>query len=117
MRIVLHGTASALSILACSLAGCSSGSSSEASGRAASSPATGRLGAGGAAGAQASSGQSASSTGSQGSSSGSGGGMQAMFPVKISPDKGSLVDNSGKPFLIQGDTAWSAIAELSEQDA
>ena len=39
------------------------------------------------------------------------------FPLRISSEKGHLVDRSGKPFLIRGDSAWSLIAELSEADA
>src|SRR4051812_7901396 len=45
--------------------------------------------------------------GSQGTSSG--GSAQATFPLSISPDKRSLQDGNGKPFLMQGDSAWSAI--------
>ena len=40
-----------------------------------------------------------------------------VFPLAISPSKNGLVDARGRPFLIQGDAAWSAIAELSEADA
>jgi hypothetical protein len=41
----------------------------------------------------------------------------SVFPLRISPSKNGLADASGRPFLMQGDAAWSAIAELSEQDA
>lgn len=41
----------------------------------------------------------------------------SVFPLAISPSKNALVDASGRPFLMQGDAAWSAIAELSEADA
>jgi hypothetical protein len=41
----------------------------------------------------------------------------AVFPLAISPSKNALVDATGRPFLMQGDAAWSAIAELSETDA
>jgi hypothetical protein len=41
----------------------------------------------------------------------------ATFPLAISSDKRSLNDAKGNPFLMQGDSAWSAIAELSEADA
>jgi hypothetical protein len=39
------------------------------------------------------------------------------FPLSISASKNYLVDATGKPFVMQGDAAWSAIAELSEADA
>ncbi len=42
---------------------------------------------------------------------------QSIFPLAISPSKNLLVDASGRPFLVQGDAAWSAIAQLSEADA
>ena len=41
----------------------------------------------------------------------------AVFPLAISASRNGLVDASGRPFLVQGDAAWSAIAELSEADA
>jgi len=40
-----------------------------------------------------------------------------VFPLAISASRNGLVDASGRPFLIQGDAAWSAIAQLSEADA
>jgi hypothetical protein len=41
----------------------------------------------------------------------------AVFPLAISASRNGLVDAAGRPFLMQGDAAWSAIAELSEADA
>lgn len=37
----------------------------------------------------------------------------ARFPLKISDDARSLVGADGRPFLLQGDTAWSAIVQLT----
>ena len=42
---------------------------------------------------------------------------KTLFPLTISPDKKYLVDAQEKPFLIQGDSAWSTIAELSNPSA
>lgn len=39
------------------------------------------------------------------------------YPVAVSPDHRYLVDQSGKPFLIQGDAAWSLISGLTKEDA
>ncbi|WP_082499429.1 MULTISPECIES: DUF4038 domain-containing protein [unclassified Rhizobium] len=39
------------------------------------------------------------------------------FPLTVAADHQHLVDASGLPFLIHGDTAWSLIAELSPEDA
>jgi len=39
------------------------------------------------------------------------------FPVRIAAGERHLVDASGTPFLLQADTAWSLIAELSKADA
>lgn len=41
----------------------------------------------------------------------------AVFPLVLSENRRNLVDAQGRPFLIQGDSAWSLAAELSEQDA
>jgi len=40
-----------------------------------------------------------------------------FFPLTISASKNGLVNARGDPFIMQGDAAWSAIAELSEPDA
>jgi Protein of unknown function (DUF4038)/Putative collagen-binding domain of a collagenase len=40
----------------------------------------------------------------------------AVFPLSIKPGERYLVDAAGRPFLIQGDTAWSLIAELTRED-
>ncbi|WP_245419776.1 DUF4038 domain-containing protein [Phyllobacterium salinisoli] len=42
---------------------------------------------------------------------------QATFPLHVSADKRYLVDAADKPFLIQGDAAWSLIAELTREEA
>lgn len=39
-----------------------------------------------------------------------------LFPIGISKDGKIFEDVSEKPFLVQGDTAWSLIAELSRED-
>ena len=41
----------------------------------------------------------------------------AVFPLSIKPGERYLVDAVGRPFLIQGDTAWSLIADLTREDA
>lgn len=39
------------------------------------------------------------------------------FPLKVEPGGRYLIDSADKPFLIQGDTAWSLIAQLTCEDA
>src|SRR5919198_3082123 len=41
----------------------------------------------------------------------------ARFPLTISADRRRLVDADGVPFLVQGDAAWSLIANLTLDDA
>lgn len=36
------------------------------------------------------------------------------FPLQVSPDKRYLVDSVGTPFLIHGDTPWSAVSSLTD---
>jgi hypothetical protein len=38
-------------------------------------------------------------------------------PLSVSSNHRYLVDGSGRPFLLQGDAAWSLVANLSEEDA
>lgn len=38
------------------------------------------------------------------------------FPLAVSPDKRHVVDGTGAPFLIHGDTAWSLIADLTREE-
>lgn len=38
------------------------------------------------------------------------------FPLKVSANRRYLVDHSNRPFLVIGDTPWSLIADLKEQD-
>lgn len=40
-----------------------------------------------------------------------------VFPVRVSANARHLVDATGKPFLLHGDTAWSLMAQLSREDA
>jgi hypothetical protein len=40
-----------------------------------------------------------------------------IFPLKSSPGNRYLIDQSGRPFLWIGDTAWSLLVQLSTQDA
>lgn len=40
----------------------------------------------------------------------------ARFPLAVQPGKRHLVEASGAPFLIHGDSAWSLIAELKRED-
>ncbi len=39
------------------------------------------------------------------------------FPLKLSPNRRNLVDQTGRPFLVQGDAAWSLIAQPTEDEA
>ncbi|HSR89628.1 MAG TPA: DUF4038 domain-containing protein [Candidatus Udaeobacter sp.] len=39
------------------------------------------------------------------------------FPLHVSADRRRLEDNNGQPFLIKGDSAWSLVAGLNDQDA
>jgi len=39
-----------------------------------------------------------------------------LFPLALSEDRRNLVDTQGQPFLIQADSAWSLVAELSDDD-
>ena len=39
------------------------------------------------------------------------------FPVAVTPDRRRLVDAAGRPVLIQGDAAWSLIANLTLAEA
>ncbi len=48
---------------------------------------------------------------------GTGGGGSYVYPLKVGPTGRYLVDQTGKPFLMVGDAAWSLIAQLSDQDA
>ncbi|HVT52829.1 MAG TPA: DUF4038 domain-containing protein, partial [Dongiaceae bacterium] len=41
----------------------------------------------------------------------------ARYPLTVSPDRRRLLDADGKPFLVQGDTCWSLIANLDYADA
>lgn len=41
----------------------------------------------------------------------------ARYPLRVSLDRRRLIDADGKPFLIQGDTAWSLIANLEFNEA
>jgi hypothetical protein len=38
------------------------------------------------------------------------------FPLRVSESRRFLADNSGKPFLVTGDAAWSLISQLNETD-
>ena len=38
------------------------------------------------------------------------------YPVRIAPDHRHLVDQDGKPFLIQGDSPWSIISGLTREE-
>src|SRR5215813_4109176 len=40
----------------------------------------------------------------------------ARYPLKISPDRRRLLDADNRPFLVQGDTAWSLIANVNFDD-
>ncbi len=44
-------------------------------------------------------------------------GPLARYPLTISADRRRLLDADGRPFLIQGDAAWSLVANLDYADA
>ena len=39
------------------------------------------------------------------------------YPIRLAPDHRHVLDQTGAPFLIHGDTAWSLISALSKEDA
>ncbi|MFN7997536.1 MAG: glycoside hydrolase family 140 protein [Bryobacteraceae bacterium] len=39
------------------------------------------------------------------------------YPIRVGPDHRHVVDQSGKPFLIQGDAPWSLISGLTDAEA
>ena len=41
---------------------------------------------------------------------------ESVLPIRVSPDNRTFEDAAGRPFLLQGDTAWSLIAELKRDD-
>ena len=41
----------------------------------------------------------------------------SVYPLKLSPDGTYVTDRAGQPFFMNGDTAWSLIAQLSRVDA
>jgi hypothetical protein len=43
--------------------------------------------------------------------------LASPYPIRVAPDHRHVVDQSGAPFLVQGDTAWSLISALSKEDA
>ena len=44
------------------------------------------------------------------------GGPPPAFPIGVSADHRHLEDQAGRPFLVVGDTAWSLIAQLGDDD-
>lgn len=44
------------------------------------------------------------------------GGRNETFPLRVEDGRRYLVDASGRPFLVTGDTAWSLIAQLRTED-
>jgi chitodextrinase len=41
----------------------------------------------------------------------------SSYPLKLSSDRRYIVDQNDRPFFINGDTAWSLIAQLTREDA
>jgi plasmid stabilization system protein ParE len=39
------------------------------------------------------------------------------YPIQVGPDRRHVVDQSGKPFLIQGEAPWSLISGLTREEA
>lgn len=44
-------------------------------------------------------------------------GARARFPVRVEVGRRFLVDAQGRPFLVNGDTAWSLLAQLTREQA
>jgi hypothetical protein len=44
-------------------------------------------------------------------------GPMARYPLRVSPDRRRLLDADDRPFLVQGDTAWSLVANVEYADA
>jgi hypothetical protein len=42
---------------------------------------------------------------------------QPTYPVKLSSDQRYLVDQTGRPFYIHGEAAWSLISQVNDEDA
>ena len=42
--------------------------------------------------------------------------IQAAFPVRVATNGRNLEEANGKPFLLQGDTAWSLMVQLSKEE-
>ena len=40
-----------------------------------------------------------------------------VYPLRLSSDRRSLVDQNSRPFFMNGDTGWSLFAQVSKQDA
>jgi hypothetical protein len=40
----------------------------------------------------------------------------AVFPLKTADNGRFLIDQKGEPFLVAGDTAWSLMAQLSDEN-
>jgi hypothetical protein len=43
--------------------------------------------------------------------------VSPAFPLRVSADRRHLVDRRGRPFLINGEAAWSLVTGLNQQDA
>lgn len=77
-------------------------------------PVDGQAGAGGTTGG---SGGTLGAGGTLGSGGTGGAHTAPSFPLVIAPDGRSLVDRSGAPFLINGDTPWSLMVGLTDDEA
>lgn len=42
---------------------------------------------------------------------------RTQFPLRVEPGKAYPVDRDGRPFFMQGDSAWSLIADLTDEEA
>jgi hypothetical protein len=70
----------------------------------------------GGAGGSSTSGSSGGASGSGGGGSAGAGGSGGIYPLRLSSGR-YLVDQGGAPFLIQGDAAWSLIANTTIEEA
>jgi hypothetical protein len=75
----------------------------------------GRAGTGGSgAGGRGGAGAGGAGTGGRAGTGGAGGVSSSRFPLRISADGRLIVDQSGTPFLFQGDAAWGLIAAATD---
>jgi hypothetical protein len=100
------------------VSGCSSSDDGSSGGKGGATSGGGSGGSGGSAAVGGSSGSGGSSgVSGAGGGAGTGGTSGARYPLTHASGERFLRDANGKPFFFQGDSGWSLIAELSNEDA